>query len=108
MTLPPTHDPERELEAPRPRHEEYFRALPREDLQLLALREILYEGSWDELIRDLQARKDGKPYVYQLQVRIEGDLERIERLRAYEVEQGVNLGKLVTVEAFAHERGASR
>jgi hypothetical protein len=108
MSLPPSHHPEKELAAPGPAHEAYFRALPREDVQLLALREVLYDGSWDELIKDLQARKEGKPYVYKLQLRIEEDLDRIERLRAYEVEHGVSLGKLVDVDALAQERGPAR
>jgi hypothetical protein len=78
-------------------HEEYFRSLKREEVQLVALREILYEGCWDEMVQDLLARKEGKPFVFKLQTRIEEDLQRIEKLRRYEMEHGVNLGAYVEV-----------
>lgn len=73
-------------------HEAYFRSLPPVEAQLVALREILYEGCWDEMVRDLEARKEGKPFVFKLQTRIEEDLQRIEKLKSYEAENGVNLG----------------
>jgi hypothetical protein len=82
-------------------HQSYFRSLPREESQLLALREILYEGSWDEMVRDLVARREGRPFVFKLQTRIEEDLERIEKLRKYEAENHVNLGKYVREAHFA-------
>ncbi|MBI4600546.1 MAG: hypothetical protein HY721_01160 [Planctomycetes bacterium] len=86
-------------------HEEYFKALPREDIQLLAIREVLYEGSWFEMIEDLKARRDGKPYVFKLQITIDQDLHRIEALRAYEERHGISLGKYVSREIIAG-RGA--
>ena len=73
-------------------HEAYFRSLSREEAQLIALREILYDGCWEEIIKDLEARKEGKPFVFKLQTRIEEDLQRIEKLKSYEAEHGVNLG----------------
>lgn len=81
--------------------EEFFKSLPREDVQLLALREVLYEGSWEELVADLKARKEGKPYVYKLDSRINEDLQRIERLRTYESAHQVNLGKFISLEALS-------
>jgi hypothetical protein len=77
-------------------HLAFFQSLKREEVQLIALKEILYEGSWQEMIADLQARRGGKPYIFKLEVRIDEDLERIERLRDYELEHGVNLGVYVT------------
>ena len=76
-------------------HEAYFNALSREEVQLIALRDILYDGCWDEMVRDLVARKEGKPFVYKLQTRLEEDLQRIEKLCSYETENGVNLGAYV-------------
>lgn len=73
-------------------HEEYFRSLTSEQQQLIALREILYEGRWDEMVSDLEARRDGKPFVYKLQTQIDEDIQRIEKIRSYEQEHGVNLG----------------
>jgi hypothetical protein len=86
-------------------HEAYFRSLAPEEMQLLVLREVLYDGEWDEMIRDLEARKEGKPFVFQLKTRIEEDLERISVLRSYEEEHGVNLGKYV---AQVHQAGGSQ
>ena len=60
---------------------------------MLALKDLLYEGSWDEIEIDLKARKDNKPYVVKLDNRIDEDLLRIERLRAYEDEKGIDLGQ---------------
>lgn len=78
--------------------EEYFRSLPKEDVQLLTLCEVLYEGSWEEMIADLEARRDGKPYVFKLRNRIDEDLERIRKLIAYEKEHQVRLGRFVAQE----------
>lgn len=78
-------------------HEEYFRSLPLKERHLLALREILYDGSWDEMVQDLLARKEGKPFVYKLNTCIEEDLQRIEKLRSYEAQHGVNLGTYVAI-----------
>lgn len=74
-------------------HETFFRSLPSEEKHLVALRDYLYEGSWDEIVVDLVARKEGKPYVYKLETRIDEDLERIQRLAAYEKAHGVDLGR---------------
>lgn len=73
-------------------HEEYYRSLPVPERHILALREILYDGCWDEMVRDLIARKEGKPFVFKLQTRIDEDLQKIERLKSYEAAHGVNLG----------------
>jgi hypothetical protein len=76
-------------------HETYFRSLAPEESNLLVLREILYEGSWDEMVADLEARREGKPFVFKLQSQIEEDLERIQNLRSYEESTGADLGKFV-------------
>jgi hypothetical protein len=78
-------------------HEAYFHSLPNEARQLLALREILYDGSWEDMISDLVARRDGKPFVFKLQTRIDEDLERIDQLRNYEKTHDVNLGSFVAL-----------
>ncbi|MGQ9591712.1 MAG: hypothetical protein ACUVYA_15620 [Planctomycetota bacterium] len=78
-------------------HEAYYRSLSRRERHLLALREILYEGSWDEMVQDLLARKEGKPFVYKLNACIEEDLERIGKLRSYETQHEVNLGSYVAL-----------
>jgi hypothetical protein len=76
-------------------HEAYFQSLPREEVQLLYLQVVLYENSWEEMVKDLMARREGKPFVFKLRSRIDEDLQRIEKLRAYERQHGVNLGEFV-------------
>ena len=73
-------------------HEVFFRSLSQEEMHLIALKEFLYDGSWEEISADLRARKAGKPHVFKLETRIDEDLDRIERLLRYEREEGVNLG----------------
>ena len=77
-------------------HEEFLRSLPKEDFQLLVLRKVLYEGQWEEMEKDLIARRDGRPFIFKLQTRIDEDLKRIGMLRAYEREHGINLQEYVS------------
>jgi hypothetical protein len=71
--------------------EAFARELDAAGRTLLAVRDELYDGSWDDLERDLRARLAGKPYIFKLAAKIEEDLERIRRLRAFEAERGVDL-----------------
>jgi len=79
-------------------HERFLHSLTREERQLVVVQKVLYEGSWTEMINDLLARKNGRPFVYKLNSRIDEDLARIERLRAYENENGVRLVDHVAAE----------
>ena len=65
---------------------------------LIVLKRELYEGSWDDMQADLQARLQGRPYIFKLVHRIGDDLQRITRLRAFEREQDVDLGDYVQLE----------
>ena len=76
------------------RHREFYRSLSREERQLILLRDELYDGSWEEMVEDLRDRLAGKPYIFKLMNRIEEDLVRIERLRRYEEDNGVDLGRI--------------
>ena len=58
---------------------------------LLAIREELYDGSWELMVEDLEARQGGKPYIFKLSQRIEKDIEGIRKLSDYEARNGVNL-----------------
>ena len=86
-------------------HEAYYRSLPSEEVQLVVLQEILYGGSWREMVDDLRARLAGKPFVFKLQSRIDDDLKRIEKLQAYEEEHGVRLGDYVPREEAGEKSG---
>ncbi|RME73936.1 MAG: hypothetical protein D6776_06150 [Planctomycetota bacterium] len=78
-----------------PEVEAFARALSRDDRTFLVLRDELYAGRWEDVEADLRARLDGKPFIFQLATRIEEDLERIERLRRFESEHGVDLRAVI-------------
>jgi len=69
--------------------------LTREERMLVVLKRELYEGRWDDMVADLQARLEGRPYVFKLANRISDDLARIDRLRAFEETHGVDLSDYV-------------
>ena len=73
----------------------FVEALTSQERMLVVLKRELYEGSWQEMQADLKARLEGGPYIFKLAHRISDDLERIERLRAFEREHGVDLSELV-------------
>ena len=74
-------------------HREFLRNLPPQERTLLVLREALYEGSWDEMKVDLEARLKKGPHVYELAEIIEADIERIQRLVFYEQSHDIDLGE---------------
>ena len=73
----------------------FVEGLASEERILVVLKRELYEGSWDEMEADLQARMEGRPYIFKLAHRIQDDLERIEKLRAFERSCGMDLGDYV-------------
>jgi len=70
-----------------------------EDRMLMVLKHELYKGSWDEMVADLNARLEGRPYIFKLAHRITDDLARIERLRDFEQRMGVDLSDYVKLES---------
>lgn len=76
-------------------HALFVASLTPEEVQLITLRDELYEGSWEDMRRDLEHRRDGKPFIYKLMHRIEEDLKRIARLSEYEVAEEIDLGDYV-------------
>jgi hypothetical protein len=74
---------------------EYVRTLSDEHKMLVALKAQLYDGSWDSMLDDLRNRLAGKPYIFKLVHRIQDDIERIEQMRKFETEQGVDLADYV-------------
>jgi hypothetical protein len=77
----------------------FLASLQREDCILLVLRDQLYEGSWQEMRQDLIDRREGRPCVFKLARRIDQDIERIDRLKAFEREQGIDLADYVDLAA---------
>ena len=76
-------------------HRAFAHSLSPENVQLVVLRDELYDGSWQEMRQDLESRRDGRPYIFKLINRIDEDLERIERLSEYEERHQVNLGDYI-------------
>jgi len=65
---------------------------------LLQIRDTLYEGSWEDFIRDLEARAAGRPHVFELvpasdsmKATIAGHLRMINDMREWEAAQGRRL-----------------
>ncbi len=73
----------------------YVAKLTSEERMLVVLKRELYEGNWDEMLADLKARMEGRPYIFKLAQRISDDMERIEKLQAYEADNSVDLGGYV-------------
>ena len=80
--------------------ERFLKALAPEERMLLVLKRELYEGSWATMLSDLHARLEGRPYVFKLANRIRDDIQRIERLRAFEQDQKVDLADYVNLDAL--------
>ena len=75
--------------------EAYVRGLSEEQRMLVILKAQLYGGNWEPMLEDLQNRLEGKPYIFKLVHRIQDDIERIEHLRLFESEHGIDLADYV-------------
>ena len=58
---------------------------------LITLRDDLYAGSWDQMLKDLKDRLNNKPYIFKLVNRIQDDISRIAKLGDYEKKHRINL-----------------
>ena len=76
----------------------FVESMSSEERMLVVLKRELYEGSWDEMVADLQARLDGRPYIFKLAHRIVDDLERIEKLRTFEQSRRIDLSDYVELD----------
>jgi hypothetical protein len=74
---------------------QFVAGMTSEERMLVVLKRELYEGSWDEMVADLQARLEGRPYIFKLANRITADLTRISRLREFERRQEIDLANYV-------------
>ena len=77
---------------------QFVDSMPSEERMLVLLKRELYEGSWDEMVADLKARLENRPYIFKLAHRITDDLERIGRLREFEKRNRVDLSDYVQLE----------
>ena len=65
---------------------------------LVVLKHELYEGNWDEMLLDLRARLEGRPYIFKLVNRIEDDIDRINRMKEFEDRYEADLCDYVPLE----------
>ena len=75
--------------------EDFVSRLSNEHKMLVVLKAQLYNGSWESMLDDLKNRLAGKPYIFKLVNRINEDVERIEKLKGFEVEHDVDLADYV-------------
>jgi hypothetical protein len=78
---------------------DFVERLSREERMLIVLKRELYEGRWDDMVADLRARLEGRPYIFKLASRITEDLQRIEKLRQFEKRNRVDLSEFVKMES---------
>ncbi len=76
-------------------HDKYVASLSPDERMLVSLRDDLYGGSWDQMMKDLKDRLNNKPYIFKLVNRIQDDIARIEKLSDYEKKHKVNLADLM-------------
>ncbi len=73
----------------------FVRDLGEKERIALAVRDELYDGSWERMREDLAARKEGRVHVFRLASRIEEDLKTIGRLGSFERRYKVNLSRFL-------------
>ncbi len=78
-------------------------SLTEEHRMLLQMRDSLYEGCWEDFIRDLEARAFGKPHVYetvptsdQMKSTIKNHLLMIANMVAWEQQHDTSLTAIAT------------
>ncbi|HLD35465.1 MAG TPA: hypothetical protein VJC37_01990 [Planctomycetota bacterium] len=79
--------------------QKYYSSLTPEERMLLTLRDELYGGQWERMVKDLNDRLKGRPYIFKLVERIKDDLQRVEKLQEYEKKHAINLADFVNTES---------
>ena len=72
--------------------------LAEQDKVLVIVKHELFDGNWDSMLVDLKDRLAGKPYIFKLAGRIQEDIERIGRLKAFERKFGIDLSNYIKVD----------
>jgi hypothetical protein len=72
-------------------YEQYAKKLTTEEKMLLTLRDELYKGEWENMLKDLNDRLNVRPYIFKLMERIKKDIKRIENLQEYERKHNINI-----------------
>ncbi len=74
---------------------DFVSRLSDEQVMLVVLKSQLYGSNWEPMLDDLRNRLSGKPYIFKLANRIQDDIERIEQMRDFENEHGIDLADYV-------------
>ncbi len=77
------------------KHQKYIESLSSEEKMLITLRNELYGGQWERMLKDLNDRLKGRPYIFKLINRIKSDIKRIEKLQEYEKKHDINLADYI-------------
>ena len=75
--------------------EAFVAQLSEPERMLVLLQKELYESSWQGMLRDLENRLTGKPYIFKLANRINEDIARIEKLKDFEEQHQIKLSDFV-------------
>lgn len=76
---------------------EFINSLGQSVKVLIILRDELYDGSWDLMVKDLQSRLKGEPFIYKLANQIDADMQSIAKIRAFEEKNALNMGKYINL-----------
>ena len=87
--------PEKDKAVPSKEVSDFLASLTAEQRMLIILKKQLYGGQWEPMLSDLRNRLAGKPYIIKLVNRIQDDIERIEKLSAFEKQKGIDLSDFV-------------
>ena len=87
--------PEKDKAVPSKEVSDFLASLSAEQRMLIILKKQLYGGQWEPMVSDLRNRLEGKPYIFKLVNRIQDDIERIEKLSAFEKQKGIDLSDFV-------------
>lgn len=74
---------------------DFVNGLSDEHRMLVVLKAQLYDRMWEPMLDDLHNRLTGKPYIFKLANRIKDDIERIERMQAFETEHNIDLADYI-------------
>ena len=76
---------------------EFINSLDQSVKVLIILREELYDGSWELMLKDLQSRLKGEPFIYKLANQIDADIQGIAKIQSFEEKNSINLGKYINL-----------
>ena len=89
----------KDLMTANPTVDSFVQGLDEPQRMLVILKAQLYGGKWEPMLEDLENRLEGKPYIFKLANRIKDDVERIQRLKVFEQDNGVDLADYVKLES---------